>query len=226
MNKYLKDIHKHMHALGLGALAHANWHANYYSMDNDFWAELSVIQAAHAMEILVKSRIAREHPLLIFESLPKPKDAESLLDLEHLAERGRTYDYSDLPDLLWATTGVRMPNLELFQSFGRLRNRIQHFTSPPRRVSFDAIDYIYGVIDPFINECWDECAIDFNEDPEPYVYLVNNLIQNEVEFIVSDGLIKSMGNSEFEWDKCSKEYEAAMKRRISDARKNAASKKE
>lgn len=56
--------------LGLGALAHANRHAAYAPMENHRWPELSIIQAAHAAELLIKARIAQEHPLLIFEKLP------------------------------------------------------------------------------------------------------------------------------------------------------------
>jgi hypothetical protein len=144
-----------MLALGLGALAHANWHANYYSTDNEYWGELSVIQAAHAAEILIKARIAKEHPLLIFEQLPRPENSEKTrLSFEHLVTSGRTYQYADLPARLWATTGIRLPNSQMYRDFGQLRNSIQHFAVPNREVSQEAIEFIYGVIDPFINKCW------------------------------------------------------------------------
>ena len=65
-----ESISKHMLSLGLGALAHANYHAHLYSVENDKWSELSVLQAGHAAEILIKARISQEHPLLIFEQLP------------------------------------------------------------------------------------------------------------------------------------------------------------
>ena len=52
-----------MLSLGLGALAHANYHSGYTTDTNDKWAELSVIQAAHAAELLVKARITKEHPI-------------------------------------------------------------------------------------------------------------------------------------------------------------------
>jgi hypothetical protein len=106
--------------LGLGALAHANWHATTHCQENDYWAELSVLQAAHAAEVLIKARIAEEHPLLIFEQLPGlPADAAPL-NLAQLIERGRTYH--ELPDRLWACTHIQLPNIELYRRFGRLRN--------------------------------------------------------------------------------------------------------
>lgn len=124
LDKQLRTVHKHMRGLGLGALAHANWHANYHSFENDWWSELSVLQAAHAAEILIKARIAQRHPLLIFEHLPKPPAIKTKLSLEHLLQQGRTYQYSELPDRLWAATGIMVPNLSLYKSFGRLRNSI------------------------------------------------------------------------------------------------------
>ena len=177
-----------MLGLGLGALAHAIWHANYYDLgENIWWQELSVLQAAHAAEILIKARIAEEHPLLIFDQLPKSNNSGSdPLSFLDLIEKGRTVQFSDLPSRLWATTGVRLPNEQLFQSFGRLRNTIQHFTKP------DGIDFgqrtdefIFGVIDPFINQCWELFAIDYNEDHEPYSYLLPTLISRQITFLVS-----------------------------------------
>jgi hypothetical protein len=82
-----------MLGLGLGALAHANWHANYFSPDNDWWPQLSVLQAAHAAEILIKARIAEEHPLLIFERLPRAED-QGPLSLRQVIEQARTFPFS------------------------------------------------------------------------------------------------------------------------------------
>jgi hypothetical protein len=219
MEKTLKSVHNHMRSLGLGALSHANSHANYISPDNQHWAELSVIQAAHAAEILIKARIAEEHPLLIFEQLPKPDpNSATLLGLEQLVENGRTYQYKDLPHRLWATTGVHVPNLELYQSFGRLRNAIQHFTSPEWNVSGDAVEFIYGVIDPFIHQCWGLCAIDFNEDHEPYVYLIANLVRKGVRFNVSSGAACDLEHADLDWPPGNAEYKEDMLSRFEVAR--------
>ena len=101
MDDSLKSVHKNMVRLGLGALAHANWHAHYFSHENRVWSELSVIQAAHAAEILIKARIAQEHPLLIFEQMPKPNsELGPHLTYQKLVEQGRTFQYFDLPDRL------------------------------------------------------------------------------------------------------------------------------
>src|SRR5258708_9275382 len=130
MSNELESVPEHMIGLGLGALAHANWHANYHSPDNQYWSELSVLQAAHACEILIKARIAQEHPLLIFEQLPKAEANEAPMSLRRLVEGGRTYQFADLPDRLWATTGLKLPAADRYRAFGKLRNSIQHFAVP------------------------------------------------------------------------------------------------
>lgn len=76
-----------MRDLGLGALAHANRQAPYYG-DNPSWPDLAVLQAAHAAALLIKARIAQEHPLLIFEHLPRSTQAVGAhLDLADLLQK-------------------------------------------------------------------------------------------------------------------------------------------
>jgi hypothetical protein len=98
MNPALKGIWENMRNLGLGALAHANRHAAYDSWENDRWPYLAVLQAAHAAELLLEARIAQEHPLLIFDQLPKASGAAGeMLDLDDLLKQGRTVQWTDLP---------------------------------------------------------------------------------------------------------------------------------
>ncbi|MBB1399173.1 hypothetical protein [Pseudoalteromonas sp. SG44-8] len=208
MHPELNDVHINMKSLGLGALAHANWHANFHSYENDKWYELSVLQAAHAAEILVKARIAQEHPLLIFEQIPRSTQVDgSKLDFKALVQKAKTIQYSDLPERLWATTGIKIPNVGLFKSFGALRNSIQHFASPGS-FGCGTIGFIYDVIDPFINECWGLYAIDYCEDHEPYTYLIENLVRNDTKFLVSPDCIGSLKHVDFVWSSSS--YRAEM----------------
>ncbi|SHJ93071.1 hypothetical protein [Paramaledivibacter caminithermalis] len=98
------------------------------NIDNSTWYELSVLQAAYAAEILIKARIAEEHPLLIFESFPHSKSINGdQVEIEDLFKNGRTIQWSDLPERLFLTTGIKLPNKKMFDNFGRLRNGIQHF---------------------------------------------------------------------------------------------------
>jgi hypothetical protein len=91
MNPELKGVWEHMRTLATGALAHANRHSCYADPQAPWWQELAVLQAAHAAELMLKARVAQEHPLLIFDQLPKPQPGESaLLDIMDLFERGHT----------------------------------------------------------------------------------------------------------------------------------------
>lgn len=190
MQEELLNIHEHMRDFGLKTLSHANYHAACVSPDNPNWAELSVIQAAHAAEILVKARIAQEHPLLVFEHIPKSKNRTSL-ELEHLFEDGKTLRYYDLPERLWASTGIRLADQSLWESFGKLRNIIQHFTYPPNKDFAQlTLEFVFGILDPLMLGSWGLHAIDFNEDYEPYAYFVPSLIARGIEFSPSEGFVK------------------------------------
>jgi hypothetical protein len=60
-------------------------------MENPRWPELSVLQATHTAELLIKAHIAEEHPLLIFEQLPRSTQAAgNQLDLDDLCRQRRT----------------------------------------------------------------------------------------------------------------------------------------
>jgi hypothetical protein len=214
MHPDLRSVHQHMLGLGLGALAHANWHSNYFSTESEYWSELSILQAAHAAEILIKARIAEEHPLLIFDQLPRSTQVGTdLLGFQQLIKRGRTIQYFELPERLWAATGLRLANLEQFNEFGKLRNTVQHFALPENRdFSQATIEFIYSVIDPFINECWGLCAIDYNEDYEPHIYLVESLVRRGILFCVSPEAAAAVNQAELPWP--NDEYHIEMESRF------------
>jgi hypothetical protein len=221
MNPALRKVHENMRDLGLGALAHANWHANY-AHDNRWTPELAVLQAAHAAELLIKARIAEEHPLLIFEQLPRQSQSpDGRLDFAALFESGRTVQYFELPALLWAATGIEIPDRGHYTVFGKLRNSIQHF-APPEGVDVHAetLRFIYGVIDPFINACWNLFAIDYNEDHEPYVYLMGGLFRHEVPFLVSPEAAAEFEQSKDELISTSPAYRKKMIARVKASSKS------
>lgn len=220
MSNASDEISTHILELGLGALAHANWHANFttYSPESRYWPELSVLQAAHAGELLIKAKIAEEHPLLIFEHLPKASSSEETLSLQSLIENGRTYQFYDLPDRLWATTGMRLPAIGKYREFGKLRNTLQHFRTPPG-VDFTArtIEFIYQIIDPFIQEAWGLYAIDYCEDYEGPTYLVDTLVSRGALFLVSSESTKYIDFDRLDWSKADTSYRAEMERRFAEA---------
>ena len=155
------------------------------------------MQAAHAAEILIKARIAQEHPLLIFERIPRPDaGGQDLLSFKKLLTEGRTYQYVDLPHRLWATTGIVLASTDNFLEFGRLRNAIQHFATPlDVDLSQRTLNFIFSVIDPFISACWGYYAIDYCEDTEPYVNFLKSIISREISFIISPGSLKILDDT-------------------------------
>lgn len=194
MDESLRRVHEHMIDLGCGSLGHANYLAHFTNMIEYSWNQLAVLQAAHSCEIFLKARLAQEHPLLIFESLPKSTSQQfngtGKLDFDSLVQSGKTIEYSALPEKVWAATGFRFSQsqLELFKKFGALRNTIQHFAAPKRELYTIVTQFIYEVIDPFINEHWGLYAVDFCDDSEPYKNLVPLLAMRNTPFLISPKL--------------------------------------
>ena len=198
-----KSIPGDMRDLGLAALSHVN----RIETQIDKWAELSVLQVAHAMEILIKARIAEEHPLLIFDKFPKPTKNSSNeitdeLTISKLSEKGHTIEWSSLLETLWATNNVKSINITEFNKFGEIRNSIQHFGIPPTStpVSYlTSLEFIYKVIDPFIYECWGLYAIDYCQDynsenddnSEYWNYIRKYLLNSEIKFRISPTLFEN-----------------------------------
>jgi hypothetical protein len=152
---------------------------------------LSILHAAHAAELLIKARIAQEHPLLIFETVPKARDGAAL-DFATVARDGRTYEYSALPNRLWAATGIRIKREAEYHNFGRLRNIIQHFATPEEDLSYRTAAFIFNVVDPFIGEQWELFAIDYNEeDGDHFEHIFESLVRRNLRPRLSPHAIES-----------------------------------
>jgi len=165
MNPELKDIPNHILELGLGVLSQAQRNTFYSSFGSDSCLDegiYGVLQAAHAAELILKSAIAEQHPLLIFSTVPKSTKVDgTFLSLNDLFESGKTIQFFDLPEKLWATTGYKLDNLELYHSFGKVRNCIQHFATPDIEIRTETAKFIYQVIDPVLHHFWDLFAIEY-----------------------------------------------------------------
>jgi hypothetical protein len=110
--------------------------------------------------------------------------------------------------------------LDCFKAFGRLRNGIQHFSAPEGRdLSTETAKFVFQVVDPFINECWELFAIDCDEDDEPYVYLIGALFRREIPFLVSPEAADCVDEWDVDWSAVSSEYSNEMKRRLGQAQK-------
>lgn len=223
MNPELHDVPSKMLRLGLGALAHALRLSFYYNLENEYWGEMSVLNAAHAAEILIKARIAQEHPLLIFEEVPRASQSrKAALDFEDLLAKGKTLNFADLPDRLWATTGTTVPEPGRYKSFGQLRNAIQHFAAhPQRKASERTLEFVFTVIDPFINTNWGLFAIDFNEEfGDHYEHVFDTLVRLNIRPLVSPEAARVWSLLKYEPGRrapvgYAKWFQGAMKRALS-----------
>lgn len=211
-----KQVPAHMRSFACRVLAMANYHSHLINRaGHGGWPEVAVVEAAHAAEIFIKARIAEEHPMLIFERTPnsggKPPALEHLLDTPTIA-------YSDLPGFLLACTGIELPYPQLFKEFGRLRNRVQHFL-PPANVDLglEALKFTFGVVDPFIHQCWGLYAVDYNEDDAGYEYFVEALKRNEIPFLVSQGAARRWKSACLYEEPPSRRYLSLMNKRVIEA---------
>lgn len=138
-----------MKDFGLALLGRSIKDVTFAEILNPYVHAMSVVTCAHAAEIIIKARMAEEHPLLIFNKLPKP-DPTALLDIGALMTEGRTLAYEDLPAALWAATGYRIAELELFKEFGKLRNTITHLAVPDMDLDETVYRFAFQVVEPMI----------------------------------------------------------------------------
>lgn len=160
MHPDTKQVATHMKDFGFHILGRAVYDATFSEMMRPFVHALSVVHAAHGAEIVIKARIAQEHPLLIFKSYPKLNTTEDLLIIKELFEHGRTLMYSELPEVLWAATGYRMKQLSRYQDFGALRNGLVHFAALDFDAATETLRFLFEVLDPIVRDLWDETFVD------------------------------------------------------------------
>lgn len=179
---------------------------------------MCVVHAAHAAEILLKARIAQEHPLLIFSKLPKAEPNKSSLTLIDLLESGRTLSYEELPDQLWAATGIKIERVKQYREFGRLRNQIVHFSMANAETLNElTICYSLEVLDPLVESFWGRSVIDFIiKDPHDYYasFVGSGLFEDEIRkaFVIDERVRRLLGDaSKTAWETMSEHYEEMEK---------------
>jgi hypothetical protein len=162
MHPEVSQVAFHMRDFGLTALGRAVFDATFAEMLKPAAHAMSVVIAAQAGEILVKARIAEEHPLLIFDALPSSRSTAGPLTLAELLSNGKTTNYSELPELLWAATGHRVSDVRHFTEFGKLRNTIMHFAIPNHvDLTQVTLKYAFELIDPLVNEFWGDTVVNY-----------------------------------------------------------------
>ncbi len=206
--EYMKDIPKNMRRTGMLLFRDAFMEALHGAKP------MCVVHAAHAAEILLKARIAQEHPLLIFSKLPKADPNKDTLTLIDLLESGRTLSYEELPDQLWATTRIKIERIAQYREFGRLRNQIVHL-SIANADTLDVLTLYYSleVLDPLVESFWGKSVIDFitNDPHEHYNNFVGSgLLEDSIRkvFTIDQRLRRLLGEASREaWEKMHVHFE-------------------
>lgn len=183
MHPELNQISAHMRDFGCAILGRAVYDATFNEMTKPYSHSISVTFAAQATEILIKARIAQEHPLLIFENLPQPAPDGKPLGMNEIYENGRTVSYADLPDLLWASTGYRMKNKKQFLDFGKLRNKIIHL-APPRSLELGeaTFRFVFLVVEPMLEAFWGDSLLNYVEEWDDAIISDGYLMEQVDEF--------------------------------------------
>lgn len=128
---------------------------------------MAVIHITHGVELIIKSRIAQEHPLLIFSKYPQNYTLiNNQKDLSELIENVQTIQYSELPERLKVVTGYEISDLNLFRKYGKLRNQIIHFAIPPNKnISFLSFHFIFKIVEKMVNDWWGDSVLNYG-----YIY--------------------------------------------------------
>jgi HEPN domain-containing protein len=172
----MKDVPKNMRRIGMRLFQSAFIEAVQGH------TPMCVVHAAHAAEILLKARIAQEHPLLIFSKLPKSDPNKENLTLIDLLEGGRTLSYEELPDQLWATTGIKINQISQYKEFGRLRNQIVHFSmATAKKLDKLTLNYSLELLDPLVESFWGKSVIEFiARDPSTSSYISSGELEAQI----------------------------------------------
>lgn len=168
----------HMKEFGLNMIGKGLVNSTFNEMHSPYNHAMSIVHIAHGTELIIKSKIAEEHPLLIFSKIPKSTNSnETKLGVLDLLDKGQTIMYSELPKRLWATTGYKIENIDLYNEFGKIRNQIVHLGVPELELSDLALNFGFGVIENLVNEWWDETLLNYalNYDDAYLEYIFEQL---------------------------------------------------
>jgi hypothetical protein len=185
MHPDTRKISDHMKEFGLTLFGRAISDSTFSEMTAPYNHAVALTVAAQAAEILIKARIAQEHPLLIFKKFPSSASTPDALSVTELFDQGQSHTYESLPEILWASTGLRLRELHLFREFGKLRNTIVHFAVPNVDLGATTLEFCTACLFPFILESWPgsqplEYGAEWYEDLISGGYLEYALMNHEI----------------------------------------------
>lgn len=189
-----------MKDFGLSMVAKGIVNATFSEQGSPYSHAMGLVHVTNGFEILIKAKIVEEHPLLVFNKIPKETHiTDGVLKFEDLLEHGQTIMYSELPERLWAATGYKIEPIKLYNDFGKIRNQIIHFAVPKIKLDDITLLFTFKIIEKAINEWWDvtilEYAEEYDEDFTKYVFEQLDRLNIKINYkLDKDGnLIKFLG---------------------------------
>lgn len=173
-----------MRDFGLSMVAHGIVRSTFSEIGVPYSHAMGLVNVANGFEILVKSKIVEEHPLLVFNKIPKETNiSDGNIKFEDLLEHGQTISYSELPERLWATTGYKIEPIALFNEFGRVRNQIIHFAVPSVSLSELTLKFAFTIIEKAIEKWWNTTILEYAQeyDDEALKYIFELLTDYNLE---------------------------------------------
>jgi hypothetical protein len=159
-----KQVAEHLKEFAFQSLARAIRDATFGEVMRPFAHAMAAAQAAHGAEMLIKARIAQEHPLLLFSSYPKSKTTSDRLSVNELFQQGEIVHYAKLSEILWSTTGYRMRQVDRFMHFGALVNGFADLADPELDAAAETLKFIFEVVEPIAYDFWDDSFVWYVQD--------------------------------------------------------------
>jgi hypothetical protein len=167
------------------------------------------LRGTHSPHATAKSRL--RFALEISSKTDPGKDTLTLIDL---LEKGRTFSYEELPDQLWATTGIKIDNITQYRLFGRLRNQIVHFSiANSKGLNKITVLFSLELLDPLVEIFWGKSVIDFikNDPHDPYAtFFYSGLLEDTIRevCVIDQRLRRLLGESSLKaWEKMHDNFE-------------------
>lgn len=205
MHHSLRGISARILGLAIDALTRANTDAVFLDRGKEHRRSLAPLAAAHAGELLLKAMIAKEHPLLLFKNIGE-KITNDEIDLNWLLKNGRTHDFCRLPSVLWATSGILVPDLESYKRIAELRNQVQHFVDVrDTNIQLECLRFIYSNLDPMLRDHFGLTACQYHED-EFDDYVIGALLSHRIKFTAPSDVDLTEIDPHFYLQDASKDY--------------------
>jgi hypothetical protein len=167
MRDQFKEISKNMIDFACSVASVSIYQCIYMPMI-EYQEATAVSLMAQAIEIILKARLAQEHPLLIFEKVPKYDPKKD--SIEQLFLDGKTVSYLELPNMLQLTLGYSLSDAKLYKDLWNKRSQLIHFGI--HKNDYDISEIVLGagikILEPVLHQFWGRTIFDTLGDLDTY----------------------------------------------------------